>query len=153
MLPRGVRDWLLGIIAVAVLVAFGFVYGIVFYYAIGYAISPTTEDADAFLRTLNDSELLTIAAGLTGLVGGIVAVALSPDSNDEAAESVLPITTTGWLALLYTGLYALLGLGAVIVWVFVAAQGVDTPNIIQALASVALGLFIPIVRTYFIPSG
>jgi hypothetical protein len=52
------------------------------------------------------------------------------------------------LATLYVLVYLMLGIAAALVWII---AGPATPDTVQALASVALGLLIPIVRTYFIP--
>jgi len=138
---------LIGIIAAAVLFAFMIVYVIVFWYALG-------DNTEASAQTLNDSELLAVSTGLTGLVGGIVAVALGQQGNEASANaSNNGRTWRNRLAILYTLVYTVLGLGAAVVWVIIAARGDTAPDIVKALASVALGLFIPIVRTYFIPGA
>jgi hypothetical protein len=145
------RDRLLGAVAVAVLAAF-----VIVYFFIGVDALSAIEDTKQRNETtdpINDTELLSLATGLTGLVGGIVAVALS-QQGEEIQQEGLPFLSLSWktqLAITYTMIYGLLGLGAVAVWIYVAAQGADPPDALKALASVALGLFIPIVRTYFIP--
>ena len=52
------------------------------------------------------------------------------------------------LAVLYTFVYAAFGLAALVIWIFDTDNASDA---LKALASVALGLLLPIVRSYFIP--
>jgi hypothetical protein len=121
---------------------------------------------------LDDPQILSAATGLTGLVGGVVAVALAqsqdqrPTSNGNGGGSNGNGTppsgsATGTrlsripggsgkvlLAVLYTFVYAAFGLAALVIWIFDTDNASDA---LKALASVALGLLLPIVRSYFIP--
>jgi hypothetical protein len=148
-LPKGARDALLGLIASLVLLAFAVIYVIVF--GCTLKVRALCGSAD-----LNDPQILSAATGLTELVGGVVAVALaqqdlSPVSNGAGERNLLQ--RMGWkavLAVLYTFVYAAFGLAALVVWILAPDTASD---LLKALASVALGLLVPIVRTYFIPGG
>jgi hypothetical protein len=140
---------LLGLIAALVLLAFVSIYLIVF---------GCTLDVGALCGSanLNDPQILSASTGLTGLVGGVVAVALaqqdlSPVSNVTGEGNLL--RRMGWkavLAVLYTFVYAAFGLAALVVWILAPDTASD---VLKALASVALGLLVPIVRSYFIPGA
>jgi hypothetical protein len=174
LLPAPARTLVLGVIASAILIGFILIYSEVFWCA-------TEHNKFLSLKCpadLDDQQLLSISTGLTGLVGGVIAVALAQRQEPEAPGGEAPgdgapgdgapggetppgdgtteesnrwlseLGPKGWLALLYTVAYTLLGLVAVLVWV---SQGEKAPDTVQALASVSLGLLIPIVRSYFIP--
>jgi hypothetical protein len=148
LLPKGARDALLGLIAALVLLAFAAIYVIVF--ACTLDVGALCGSAD-----LNDPQILSASTGLTGLVGGVVAVALaqqdlSPVSNTGEGNLLRRMGWKAVLAVLYTFVYAAFGLAAIVVWILAPDTASD---LLKALASVALGLLVPIVRSYFIPGG
>jgi ammonia channel protein AmtB len=153
LLPEGARDVLLGIVAFLVLLAFAAIYIVVFSCSL---------DVGALCRSakLDDPQILSASTGLTGLVGGVVAVALAQQQNGRptsngGGSSQGPILSRlparSWkavLAVLYSFVYTAFGLAALVVWIFAPDTASDA---LKALASVALGLLLPIVRSYFIP--
>lgn len=149
LLPSEVKNWLIGFIAVLALFAFAVIYLIIFYYTFQLG-----GDDGVISQRLNDPQLLSVSTGLTGLVGGVVAVALGQQqASATSTEGSLTrwFTDMSWkkrLAALYVLVYIIMGIAAAVVWI-VASN--DAPDTVKALASVALGLLIPVVRTYFIP--
>jgi hypothetical protein len=127
--PRA-RANLIGFIAAAVLLAFVVVYLGIFSATLGYALTPNAVRPDNPPSWIESPEILSISTGLTGLVGGVVAVALgqnqtgSPTSQQEANTNqngwfrrwLEGLTTVEggkrFLAILYAVLHTVLGLGA-----------------------------------------
>jgi hypothetical protein len=119
---------------------------------------------------VEDADVLSLCTGLAGLVGGIVAVALShtkPQPEINAEDAARPRLERGWafvknllsveggrtaLTVLYAVIYTAVGLIAAALWIYSISKGATTPTPVKSLASLALGLFIPTVRAYFIPS-
>lgn len=144
----------------------------IFSATLGYALTPEDQRPENPPSWVDSPEILSIATGLTGLVGGVVAVALGQQQQggNESSGGTQEASTRqdGWfrrklrslltveggksfLAVAYAVVYTVLGLGAAAVWIFTVYREAQPPDTMKALASVALGLFIPIVRTYFIP--
>jgi hypothetical protein len=170
LIPASVRNGVVGFLAILALLAFVVMYTLVFY----FTLEPLSDNNLDPPPGLDAPELLSVTTGLAGLIGGVVAVALAQRQQEPQQESPSPggnnggrgnngsSRSTRWnpvrgffrlsaksqLATLYVVIYILLGLGAAVVWIIAKTE---TPDTVQALASVTLGLLIPIVRTYFIP--
>jgi len=172
MLSHRVQTSLIGAIALSLLLAFIVIYGIMFWSALEFAYDPTS-GAPGWIE---NADVLSLCTGLAGLVSGIVAVALAPqpphnqqqsgsgNTASESQENERPARFRNFLTdlftvergrslltILYAVSYTVLGLGAAAVWIIITSQGVVTPEPIKALATLALGLFIPTVRSYFLP--
>jgi hypothetical protein len=168
LIPASVRNGVVAFLAILALLAFVGMYALVFY----LTLRPLNDDNLDPPPGLDSPEILSVTTGLTGLIGGVVAVALAQRQREEEQQQQSPSSggnnggnwftrsrPVGWffrlsakskLATLYVLVYLLFGLGAALVWIIAR---VETPDTVQALASVTLGLLIPIVRTYFIPGG
>jgi len=158
-----VRKGVIGFLAILALVGFVFIYALVFY----LTLEPLNDQNATPPEGLDDPQVLSVSTGLTGLVGGVVAVALAQQQSEEQQGGqnnrnrgnwftrrklvswFFDLDAKGKLATLYVLVYLLSGIAAALVWII---AGPETPNTVQALASVALGLLIPIVRAYFIPT-
>lgn len=111
-----------------------------------------------------------IANILAGLVGGIVAVGFgqSPPPSPVGDLNILSRNAVGvgnfitsnapqesrsqpsstsreMIGLIYAAVYVIMGLGAIIVWV--ASE--NTPDLLKNLATISLGMFLPIVTAFF----
>lgn len=164
LLPSEVKTGLVGFIAILALLAFVVMYLFIFY----YTLQPYGDENAEPPQRLDDAQLLSVSTGLTGLVGGVVAVALAQQQvsgtsgapSEGAPRWYTAFTRWRWfkwffdmppkgrLAALYVLIYLIMGVAAAVVWII---SGPEAPDTVKALASVALGLLIPIVRTYFIP--
>jgi len=170
MLPARVQDGLIGAIALSLLVSFVIVYGVIFWATWGHANQePQNGKLPEPPAWIEDPDILSLCTGLAGLVSGIVAVALSQTKpgSGAAAETARSWSARSWtsvkhlfsmeggrtaLTVCYAVTYTLVGLMAAALWIYATYKGAATPGPVKALASLALGLFIPTVRSYFVPN-
>jgi hypothetical protein len=110
---------------------------------LGIAFSWASGDDPGFLSS---DGLIYILPGLTALVGGVVAVAF----RVEAPKAPQKLAAGGpkWLGRLYIGAYLLLGLLALLTWIF---KGGGTIEYVRTLASAWAGLFLLIASSNFMP--
>jgi hypothetical protein len=110
---------------------------------LGIAFSWASGDDPGFL---NSDGLIYILPGLTALVGGVVAVAFRVEA--PKAPHKLGAMGPEWLGRLYIGAYLLLGLLALLTWIF---KGGGTIEYVRTLASAWAGLFLLIASSNFMP--
>lgn len=155
-MPPLVRTWMTIVLTVIVLIGFAVMvtYGI--YQT--WAADTTPSFTDAYLY---------VATGLTGLVGGIVAAgfgqkppAQTSAGSETAREKTVrnidglgnlvlagqAVNAKGIVAAIYAGVYLLLGIVAIVTWV---AKSSVTPDLVKNLASVSIGLILPIAQGFF----
>jgi hypothetical protein len=126
------------------------------------------------VRTLRASEVapsfnepyLYVATGLAGLVGAVVAVGFglkqpapspqnpSPIMAENAAGLGKILASAGaptfaqiLLGSLYAVAYIVLGIVAIVVWIIKADL---TPDLVKNMASVSVGMLLPIARTFLL---
>lgn len=127
-----------------------------------YAFVKTLQ-ASKFAPSLNDSYLY-VTAGLSSLVGGVVAVAFGQKPPAESRtetlsrENIKSLTRTvtgrhpegiqvgSVIGTTYAITYFLFGLIAIVLWIIKQDLVADP---VKALAATVLGMLIPIVRGYF----
>jgi hypothetical protein len=147
--PAPVRHTALAAIAFVALLLFAVVYSILIY---GSSIDETPQWIQGDFPT-------SLATTLGGLVGGVVAIGLGQtapeaDTPAEATRGIANVTglvteSEGRKTLVsfaYLFVYLVLGVAAIIAAVSVPDQ---TPDAVKNLASVFIGLIIPIARGYF----
>lgn len=147
--PAPVRRTALAAITFVALLLFAVVYGILIY---GSFVNETPTWIQGDFPT-------SLATTLGGLVGGVVAIGLgqaTPEA-DTAAEATRGIANVAGLvtesegrktlvSFAYLFVYLALGVAAIVASVGVPDQ---TPDAVKNLASVFIGLIIPIARGYF----
>lgn len=154
-MPPVVRTWMT--IALTLIVLLGFTAMVTYGIYQTWTGDTTPSFTDAYLY---------VATGLTGLVGGIVAAGFGQKPPQTAAGSetarektarnidglgnlVLAgkaVQAKGIVAAVYAGVYLLLGVVAIVTWV---AKSSVTPDLVKNLASVAIGLILPIAQGFF----
>jgi hypothetical protein len=122
-----------------------------FAFMVGRAVWQTVDQTE----TPKISEEYTyVATGLAGLVGGVVAVGLGqakPGTDDPNAtrslmgSGLVSGQARDWALVIYTGVFIILGIACVVVWV----QDAHPADLVKSEASVALGLLIPTAAAYF----
>jgi hypothetical protein len=151
------KNVLVLIIVGAALLGFLLLYGRAFYLTLTQIDLPVFSDTYVY-----------IANTLAGLVGGIVAIGFgqSPPPTSTGDLSLLSRNAVGVgnvitanrrgvrgpstrsrevMGLVYSLAYVLMGLGAIIVWV----ADDKPPEIVKNLATLSIGLFLPIVTAFF----
>jgi hypothetical protein len=161
---RDFRKLLVSLLVIAALLGFIWLFGQAIYLTIKSDTTPKFNDQYVYFANI-----------LVGLVGGIVAVGFGqapppgPNGGSVMARSAAglgeivasaravrksaqgtpptpPSNTSEILGAIYAAVYVLLGLIAIGVWIYSPDR---TPDVVKNLATVSLGMFVPIIKGFF----
>jgi hypothetical protein len=158
------RKLLVSLIVIAALLGFIWLFGRAIYLTVKSDTIPEFNDQYVYFANI-----------LVGLVGGIVAVGFGqapppPNGGGVMARSAAglgeivaparaavrqaapgtppgpPSKTSELLGAIYAAVYVLLGLIAIGIWIYSPER---TPDVVKNLATVSLGMFVPIIKGFF----